>query len=468
MTRARTFAYWIAPPVVCAILYWPALTSWFRTDDFWWLQFHPVIAGFGDFLAALFGPLSHGTIRSWSERLPFLLFPRWFGLSVWPFRILVFATHAANLILITRIGTRMFASRAAGFAAAILFTVNSGIMLALGWVSAYNQVLCGFFLLLALDSLQRFIETGQRRYYIWQCVAFLLGFGAQETNVVYPAIALAYVLCFAPRYWRAAVPLGIPSIAYVAILHASAPFAASGPYAMHFDGSIVNTFVTYWSWSVSSTYMRAPIPLPGWLIPAGAIVVSLGLLVAAARAKMPGAFCLAWFAFAIAPMLPLRDHVMEYAVYLPVIGLCWLGGAALAERHAAPFAIAAIYLAMTVPEARFTAQWNHDLTMRLRDMVLGVWDLHARAPEKIIVVAGVDDDLFQHAFLELPFRIFGANKVFLSPDTNVSGAQDFIIPTPILSHGLQSGEVTVYDVRRHVTPTSAPASDRSAPRDARE
>ena len=58
----------------------------------------------------------------------------------------------------------------------------------LGWTCVYNQVLCGFLMLLAFHFLLRFLETGRRRDELLQWAAFLIGFGALELNVVYPAL----------------------------------------------------------------------------------------------------------------------------------------------------------------------------------------------------------------------------------------------------------------------------------------
>src|SRR6202035_3797874 len=116
-----------------------------------------------------------------------------FGLDALPFRIVIFATQFANLALVASIGARIAGLRAAGFWAAIFWVLNSSQVEPLGWICVYNQVMCGFFLLLALRFLIRFIQVAQasglhaaRRYELLQWTAFLLGFGALELNLVYP------------------------------------------------------------------------------------------------------------------------------------------------------------------------------------------------------------------------------------------------------------------------------------------
>jgi hypothetical protein len=70
----------------------------------------------------------------------------------------------------------------------------------LAWAAANNQVQVAFFLLLAFYFLLRYVETGDGRYYLYQWIAFLLGFGALEVNIVYPALAAVYVFLFARKY----------------------------------------------------------------------------------------------------------------------------------------------------------------------------------------------------------------------------------------------------------------------------
>ena len=45
-------------------------------------------------------------------------------------------------------------------------------------------------------------------------IAFLLGFGALELNVVFPALAAVYLLLFAPRYLLGVAPMFLVSLGY--------------------------------------------------------------------------------------------------------------------------------------------------------------------------------------------------------------------------------------------------------------
>ncbi|MEO8372561.1 MAG: hypothetical protein ABI806_25465, partial [Candidatus Solibacter sp.] len=240
----------------------------------------------------------------------------------------------------------------------------------------------------------------------------------------------------------------------------------TGDYVMHFTGAIFRTLAHYWTWSVGPAFAYTPIVLPTWLLPAGIAVVTLALLGFAAWKLRAGAhaalFCLAWYLIVLAPVLPLRDHMTEYYVFLPVIGLCWLAGwgavtawqAGTAGRAAA-IAIAAIYALTNVPTLLNVAAWNHTVTMRARTLVEGVAGIHERNPAKSILLEGVDTDLFWNAILDRPFRLFGLDHIYLSPGSEkridahpeLGNINDFILPADVVAQALKGEEIVVYDVR---------------------
>jgi hypothetical protein len=231
MTRARpalNAAYWIAPSLVCLAIHWLGFRAWFRADDFAWLGQALGIDSFGDLMRALFAPAAQGTIRPWSERAFFMGGYALFGLNSLPYRVVIFGTMFADLALVASIGRRLSGSAAAGFWAAIFWAMNGTLMEPLGWACVYNQVMCGFFLLLALYLLMRYTETGARRYQVWQWAVFLLGFGALELNVVYPALAAGYTWLCARKYFRGTLPMVPVSIAYTAIHMLAAPTPKTG------------------------------------------------------------------------------------------------------------------------------------------------------------------------------------------------------------------------------------------------
>lgn len=457
---AKSAAYWAAPSLLCLLIHWLGFTAWFRADDFAWLDLGNHVHSFHDLLLALFQPRAQGTIRPLSERLFFMTGYRFFGLNALPFRIVIFGTQFGCLILVAAIGNRLAELRAAGFWAAILWTINSALTEPLGWVCVYNEVLCGFFLLLAFYFLLRWIETAERRFYIYQWLAFLLGFGALELNVVYPALAAGYTFLCARKYFRRTLPMFAVSAVYAGIHTWAAPAQKTGDYAMHFDGSMAGTLWTLWEWSVASTYLSSPLGLRHWMMLAGVAIVTLAIVWFVWRQLRGGRpavlFGLLWFLATVGPLLPLRDHVTEYYVYLPAIGLCWIGGWALARYPGVPaFAVVGVYAFLTVPQLAEATEWNYRQTDRARNLVQGLAAAHRNHPKQQILLSGVDGDLFVNAISDRSFHLLGIDFVYIAPgnetelrDRSHNGdVADFVLPGSVIAHGLQTNQLVVYDVK---------------------
>jgi len=448
---------------LCLVVHGRGFTAWFRADDFAWMGLALGVHNFHDLLQALFAPMAEGTIRPLSERAFFMVGYSLFGLNALPFRVAILATQCANLALVAWIGDRLSGVRWAGYAAAVFWIFNSSLVLPMGWVAAYNQVLCAFFLLLAFYFLLRWVETGHSRYYLYQWAAFLLGFGAMEGNVVYPALAAVYTLLCARPYLRRTCWLFAPSLAYV-VLHQLVAVGDRNPeYAMHFTGSMLWTLATYWAWSIGPVFYWTPLDLPKWVIALGVAAISLGLLAFAVERghARKAAFCLAWFALAIAPVLPLRDHLTEYYPFVPVIGVCWLGGWAVVEAWrsggrgmVAALALAGLYLAMVTPRMVAASQWNHDVTMRVRGLVEGVAQAGKRHPGKAVLLEGVDTTLFWNAIVDHSYRLVGVDRLYLAPGSerhieahpDLGDIHEFVLPANAVAQALDRGELVVYAV----------------------
>ena len=378
LAKSLRALYWLVPSLFCLWMHWLSFRAWFRADDFAWLHLADTVFNFHDLLRALFGPEAQGTLRPLSERAFFMAGSVLFGLHAAPYRVIIFATQFANLALVAAIGTRLAGRRAAGFCAAIFWTVNTSLMEPLGWMCVWNQILCGFFVLLAFWFLLRYIETGMRRHNAGQWAAFLLGFGALELNLVYPVLAASYTWLCARHRLRGALAMVPVSIGYFFLHLWAAPPPSAGPYAMHWDASLLRTLWTYWTWSVGPVYGETPLGLPHWQLLAG-----VGLLTGALAATLffqlrrrhgAALFCLVWYLAILAPILPLRDHLMEYYPALPVIGLCWLGawGLVAAWRRgpavkAGVLLLAALYGFLVIPTLRNSVIWNDVRTQRARN-----------------------------------------------------------------------------------------------------
>jgi hypothetical protein len=469
MSRAARVAWWTAPSLLCLILYWFGLMAWFQQDDFAWLGLDLLVTDTRSFLEALFRPMAQGTIRPLSERLFFMTFVTLFGMEALPFRIAVFLTMFADLALLAAVMHRLTGSRIAGFAAPCLWVVNAGLATPLSWTSAYNQVLSSFFLLLAFWFFLRYTETSERRYYWLQTGTFLLGFGALELNVVYPALAALYALCCARRYLLATLPLFIVSGIYTLIHRSVAPPQRGTLYRMYFDTSIFETLWTYMRWIVGTTRVAEAERLDPAIFIAAECIAGAGVLLAIAwairRRQWLVLFFTGWFFVTIGPVLPLKNHISDYYMTIPAIGLAMLGGWATAQAWHARAAwvriVAAVcLLAYAVPSARGASKqvrYNYDGSQRAKAFLQRVAYAHKRHPGKILLIQNIDSELFWAGFFGDPFRIFGLRDVYLTADsephvvsyTDAPRLSSYFLADSAALAALRTGRAVVYQIDGH-------------------
>lgn len=391
-----------------------------------WLKLLQIARQSRGFRWAFFAPLAQGTIRTISERAFFLSFFALFGMNPWPYHLLVLFTFACGLVLIAILTAKFTGSRAAGFWAAVLWAVHGSMGVALAWISIYYEVLCAVFLLASLWLLMRYAETGDTRFYAAQWVTFLAGFGVLELNVVYPAIAAVFALIRARHILGRVWPMFAASAAYTALHAAVAPFASEGVYKMHWDASIFSTFWTYWKWTVGPSLLSyAGIPASTFRsFLTVALMAGLGGFLAwqAWKREWISLFFAAWYVVVLGPLLPLRDHVDQYYLTVPLVGFAmwgawafisgWRGGVL---TKCVSVALLGIYIGVSIPVARATSESFHDRGARIRSLVVGVAAQAEGRKNDLILLRGVDSEAFWSAIYHRPFALYGLNDVYLLP-----------------------------------------------------
>ena len=449
------------------MLYWPGLLAWFQQDDFVWLNLPNQAHGWDGLLRTLFEPTVQGTWRPLSERAFFLAFGAMFGSDALPYRIWVFLTMFANLALAQSIAARLTKSRAAGFWAAIFWLANSKLATVMSWTCEYILVACGFFLLLALHLFLRYIETGERRYYLWTWAAFLTGFLAMETNIVFPALAGSYALLCARRHFRRTLPFFAASAVYGVLHLLLAPNQGTVPYTMHFDRAIPATLWTYWRRLFEPIGARELSLFPTAL--SAILMVSctaalLAFIVYQARRKqwLPLVF-LAWYAITLGPVVPLRDHITDYYLTLPAMCLAMLGGCALAWTwrggttwntawKTVSAVLAAGFILQHAPVGHAIAAWNRERSEAQEALVLGVARAHELHPGKVILLDGIDDTLFWGSIQQRPFLFLRIPDVYLTPGSEagitphpeMDDVSKFVLPADEVRRGLDTDQIVVY------------------------
>jgi hypothetical protein len=425
----RRVLYYGLPMLFCLAIHLTALRTWFFQDDFAWLALRLDISSPADLLPALFSPKAQGTIRTLSERLYFLVFSSLFGLNVIPFKIWTFLTQLANIALLIQIARRLTGSAIAGFLAAILWTANAGLALALSWSSAYNEIAFAFVILLAFRLFLLYIDTGQRKYWIWQWIVFLLGFGVLELNVAYPALAAGFALCCARDHLRRTLYLFIPSILFVAAHFAFIPASTDPHYKMYYGSAPFVMLWTYWTYALGALRDLQTDWRPYWLGITVTIAVSLALAFFVAtklrqRDWLP-LFLLGWFLAVIAPVLPLSNHFTEYYVMAPAIGLSILAAWAIASARSLAAMVAvvltALYLTVSIADTRMTERFFYNRARGMKYIALGLQALPNIDTNKAILIDGVDNEMFWSGFSDDPFRLIGVSRIYVTP-----GSEAFI------------------------------------------
>jgi hypothetical protein len=478
MRRAVAILYWLVPIAFCTWLYWLGLRIWFTKDDFAWLNLGNHVTDFRSFLWAMFHPFAQGTIRPWSERGFFMLFSWLFGLRALPYRLFVFLNQVGNIVLVILVTRKLTQSRLAGFVAPLLWLASPALLVPMSWTSSYNEIQCATFLLLSFYLFIRYTETGERKYYWAQWVTFVLGFGSLEINVVYPAIVAVYALLFARRSVLSTLPMFGASAVY-AIVHRMAAGHIEGHfyYDMDFHArALLSTMKQYW---IIVLGVPGYVQLRSWASWKGTVagglltVAILGFVVWQTRKRrfLP-LFCLCWFAIILAPLLPLRNHVTEYYLTLPAIGLAILGAYALSLAWrkgwlpaAATAMLLLLYLIPSSRLARASMLVAFDGTDRVRGLVQSVAYAKRIHPGKMILLDNVDDNLFWAAVYDSPFRILGWNDIFMTPDckrlihedVNLGAIESYFLPANATARVLHGGGAVVYSVEdrrlRNVTKT---------------
>ena len=279
--------------------------------------------------------------------------------------------------------------------------------------------------------------------------AFVLGLGALEINVVYPALAALYVLFHARPFLKKILPMFAVSLAAVLAHFYFAPPPHAGVYAPRVDSAIGTTLWTYWRW------VLGPMPEPAAALVAASLIALIGW--GLRRGESTALLGAGWFVFPLLPYLPLPDHKMDYYLAVPSIGIAIVGAYAMgslrkfgvAGRIATALVIL-VYAGTSVQASWTVTRWQHARAERVEDLVLGVEEIHQAAKGKIILLDGIDSDLFWSGVADLPFRAKSIPGVYLAPgsEARIQAAPDllskYVLPQAIARRALAANGAVVY------------------------
>jgi len=462
-------------------LYWPALHSPYRLDDFAWLSLQNTIRNGHTVLWALFSPQAQGTIRPLGERVWFLLASSLFGLNPWPLHALALGTQIGNVVLVADTGRRLLGSRQAAAVAALLWVVNDSLVSPIVWASAFNEVFYTFCYLAAFNAFLRWLASGKsasekKVWLIAHVAALALCLGALELGATFPAIALAYVLLVHPDQWRDQWRKVFPSAAlvlvYVVLHFAAAPLPHEGPYKLSSGSGLAANLWSYWVNVLGPEEYRRIHPTPLAIARLGTAILTLGILcwlgtsLRHKKWKTP-LFCLLWFLIPLAPTLPLLQHFTPYYLFLPSIGLAWLAGQALVQpgswrKHSLGLVCVALYFFAQVPSTIFVRDWNRDraneTSAHLLHLSGAVREIRQLQPQGPVFLTGLDMEQFWWGFCYGQLRKQGFSDLHVMPAAQTHdlyippkewcSTPDFQLSEAETSRLLREGGGKVYDVAK--------------------
>ena len=309
---------------------------------------------------------------------------------------------------------RLTGSALASGAAPVLWLANACVAPALCWTSIYNETQYLVFVLLALWL----FSVGR---YGWQIVVFVLGLGSLETVVMYPAIALLYAMLFDRPKLRRTIPLFAISAGYTLLHFLVAPAAKTGPYAIQIDSRIFHTLGAYiqmvlgperlahfhWMW-------------PAWVAPAGTTLMAVAVVAALVAGGRAGMFGLGWFLLFLIPVLVLPEHIEDYVLTGPAVGLAMVLAGALAVRPRIGAVTAILYLAVSLPAAWDVEGWHYARSRTSGDLVTRIVAYDRAHPGNTLLITGMNTDQFEAGFADLPFELYGMHNVYLAPGADRS------------------------------------------------
>ena len=252
-----------------------------------------------------------------------------FGLHALPYRIAFFLLLAVNLVLLARWSRNLSNSRFAAAAAALLFAYNPVMPEVYYGNAALYDVLCGFFLLLALNYYVR-IRRESRPLSFTNLLILLAFYGAalgsKEMAVSLPGVLLVYEALFHPHFrnaWNRIAPILVLSLvtllAMIQKIMVPNQMTANinHEYAPHFNArQIGRGYLHYYRLLVFDDHLKAVFLVGG--------LVALLLLALALRSRV----MIFGFLFANLALIPVCVIAQRAGTmwYVPFVGWALYGG----------------------------------------------------------------------------------------------------------------------------------------------
>lgn len=365
--------------------------------------------------------------------LEYLALYRTFGFDAFPFMLVAVLVHTGTAALIFWLVYRATRAVWTAFLAACLFGLAAAPVPTVGQVTAFNNVLAGFFVMLSIVTIYEGLE--RRRMLGWWLLASVVAFAAAIASndssavlALVPALVIAWKAPNGPRWWRE--PRQWLRVAWL-----SAPYALLGGEALigfaacgcteqgkegvsSVGGHMGGNLMVFLSRLLYPVGMANPgEPSTGDLI-AGSILIAL-VVVVAWRGPALARICAFWLCLSLLSYITITFALAPRYVYAASIPFSILGAMFISglQRSSARFSPALPVVVGTLALAAFaltawqTYSQNADFagqTAQWRDLITNVKARYPNVPAGSVVAVRAGqftDPLWQLAVLPAYGRI---------------------------------------------------------------
>ena len=376
-------------------VYANTLGNGFITDDQFQILNNPAVIGLHNlgqvFTSGVWSFL--GYQGNYYRPLPFMVYALLYhlgGPSAWAFHLSMALLHAANTVLVYRLGRRLLfdPSAPAAWVAAALFAVHPIHTEAVNWIAAMPDLLVTTFVLIGMLA---WVEGGAAPggpRAVWVCGCYLLALWSKETGVMLLPLCAAYDWLVRPAaarqrawlYGGMVAVLGLYLAMRVHALGGLAPaqqtFFRLTPAELAMSAAVVAAhYFASLAWPVDLNFFHVFHATTSFTPELALALIALAAIGGAAyrlRRRPAVVYGMMWMALAIAPALNLtgvgENVFAERYLYLPSAGFVWVMGAAwawlAARRRSWAWALAAVVgLACSATVLARNADWRDDFTL---------------------------------------------------------------------------------------------------------
>ena len=398
-------ASWLVAASAIALLFSISLRTEFLQDDFGWLNLGTRFDAGESLWKLLFAPMAQGTVRTLSERIPFLVSATLAGLDSVPLRAFHVALSALNLWIWYR--WLRLKNVAAALSALVLtiWYLNASLVKAHIWTSALNQtfqsLMIGVCLLLGARKSRLTLPVLVASFFVHELCIFIPVYlvASEGRSIVKTSL------------WRASVAL---SVVFVVLSRVASSNIATVTYRIVVSPASFATSLKAYSviaWPYGSAALVAAL-----LLIAGCIAIGRNLILP--HYRLPLAFMLPLVLYCCLPNIQNGYYLM-----IPLLGISLSLGLLLRDlgRHNTLLANGGILACLLLLglESRTCFPMLQDFQEQTNDFsgIIGRVLVEAKRDKTApVIVSGLGRRGYFSGWSDDPLRLFGLDNVYLSPE----------------------------------------------------